>query len=59
MENPSAETCTAFCLKQIVRGVRSALTDPSMRREFEQWYAEEYGVPYIWKHHKEVQNVSV
>lgn len=36
-----------FCVRAL-NGVFKALKDESMRKEFEDWYFDRYGVKYVW-----------
>ena len=39
-------------LKKLIKAVQECLKDPANRAEFEQWYLEKYGKPYVWKKEK-------
>ncbi len=47
---PTIDTYSRFCIKQIVASVRKCLMDADQRREFEQWYREQYGKEYTWNY---------
>lgn len=42
----------------LYRTVYRYYEDAEHRKEFEEWYLREYGVPYHWKTLKEVQRCS-
>jgi len=35
--------------RTLARKVREYFRDPEHRRQFEAWYLERYGKPYVWK----------
>ena len=35
--------------KDLARAVKAYYADPAHRKEFEEWYLKQYGVPYKWK----------
>lgn len=35
--------------RTLARTVREYFKDPAHRREFEAWYLDRYGKPYVWK----------
>lgn len=40
----------------VLRSVREYYRDPEHRKEFEDWYLEEYGERYVWKTYGSIFN---
>lgn len=38
-----------FSIKRMIDDLKVCFYDEKNRREFEQWYLEKYGKPYVWK----------
>lgn len=44
----TSPTINVFC-RSLAECVKNYLRDPVHRKEFEDWYFEKHGKPYVWK----------
>lgn len=46
---PEAQAQAVAVGGQLARRVREYYSDAGHRAEFERWYLEQYGAPYVWR----------
>lgn len=50
MDSPEIEpTAARFLARDLYRAVSKAFENPDIRKNFEAYYLEKFGKPYIWK----------